>query len=101
MTTIKLAGLLSITAVLFLAGCGKNKSVLAMEEFAEKTCACKDAKCLADLSKDQAAMTKATQENPPTSEGDAKAYAAASTKMVECQTKIAMSGMPAMPAMPK
>lgn len=96
MNTIKFAGLLSISAVLLLAGCGKNKTVQLMEETAEKACACKDIKCMDGLMKDEA-VTKAAKENPPTSEGDAKAVAAATMKMTECMTKLAGASMPAMP----
>lgn len=67
--------------------------VKKMEEFAEKSCACKDAACATKLAQEQADwLSKNAQTASKLSAKDAEKIGAATTKMSECVTKIATGG---------
>jgi len=80
------------------AGCGKSKALMAVEEYEKDTCACKDAACVAEAAKKYAAHAS---DMASASSGETEAITKATTHASECATKIAMSGVPAMPGMPK
>jgi hypothetical protein len=63
-----------------------------MEEFADKSCACKDVDCTTKVSKEQADWLTANAEKASKlSADDAEKVAAAGTKMADCITKQASS----------
>jgi hypothetical protein len=83
----------AMVAMFALVGCGKNKAVVATEEYAEKICACKDAEC---AKKEGEAFAKKAEElkDAKGSEADAKAIEEAVKKALDCSMKIAMKDMP-------
>lgn len=83
----------AMVAMFALVGCGKNKAVVATEEYAEKLCACKDADC---AKKEGEAFAKKAEElkDAKGSEADAKAIEEAVKKALDCSMKIAMKDMP-------
>jgi hypothetical protein len=74
-----------------LAACdGGGEYVKHMEEFADKTCACKDVECTTKVAKEQSDWLAAHAEDAAKlSSDDAEKVGAAATKMGECATKIA------------
>jgi hypothetical protein len=83
----------AVVAVFALAGCGKNKAVVATEEYSEKVCACKDADC---VKKESEAFAKKAEEmkDAKGSDADAKAIEEAMKKALDCSMKVAMKDMP-------
>lgn len=97
---------LSFTALIgsfAMVGCGGGgeELVKAAQKYETDSCACKDVACTTKAAQD---YSKTTQElagkKMVASEDDAKKITAASTKAAECVTKLAMSAVPGMPAMP-
>ncbi len=89
-------------SVSLLSACdsGGAEYVKHMEDFAAKTCECKDADCTAKVAKEQADWLAANAEKASKlNEDDAEKITAAGTKMAECATKIATDAAAA--AMPK
>lgn len=83
-------GTLVLCAAALTACDGGGEYVKKMEEFADKTCACKDADCTVKVTKEQADWLAANAEKATKlSSGDAEKVTAAATKMTECATKIA------------
>lgn len=80
-------GALSIVGLLFTTGCGKNKAVVAAEDFATKACACKDAVCAMNAA---VAFTAKAEEHKDArgSEADIKAINVASDKATACIAKL-------------
>jgi hypothetical protein len=91
MTRTKLFFGSMIFALVALAGCGKNKLVKATEDYADKTCACKDMDC---VKKETEAYSKVVDESKDSrgSDDDVKAIEAAGKKASDCVTKIATAG---------
>ena len=84
----------ALSLSLLASACGGGEYVKKAEEFAEKACACKDAACATDVTKEQATWLSENAETAAKlSSGDAEKVAAATTKMTECVTKLATSGM--------
>lgn len=84
----------ALTFSLLASACGGGEYVKKSEEFAEKACACKDAKCATEVTKEQADwLSKNAETASKLSSGDAEKVAAAATKMGECVTKLATAGM--------
>lgn len=83
----------AVVAVLALVGCGKNKAVVAMEEYADKVCACKDGEC---VKKEADAFAKKAEElkDAKGSDADAKAIEDAMKKALDCSMKIALKDVP-------
>ncbi len=100
MKSVKIAFALCFASMMLVAatGCGKSKALLAAEEYEKDTCACKDAACVGEAAKKYAEHAK---EMAGASSGEAEAIGKAATNAGACATKIAMSGVPGMPAMPK
>jgi hypothetical protein len=84
--------------MLATAGCGKSKALTSAEEYEKAACACKDVACTTDASKKFAERAK---DMATASSGEAEAITKATSAATECMTKIAMAGVPGMPAMPK
>jgi hypothetical protein len=83
-------GTLVLCASALTACDGGGEYVKHMEEFAEKTCACKDAECTTKVAKEQADwLTANADKAAKLSSDDAEKVGAAGTKMAECATKIA------------
>jgi hypothetical protein len=81
-------GLLFGAAALIACDSGGAEYVKKMEEFAEKSCACKDVDCTTKVSKEQADwLTANTEKASKLSADDAEKVAAAGTKMADCITK--------------
>ena len=77
---------------LALAACdgGAGEYVKKHEEFAEKTCACKDVECQTKVQKEQADwLAKNAETAAKLDDKDAEKITAASSKMAECVTKMA------------
>jgi hypothetical protein len=91
MTRTKLFFGTMILATVALAGCGKNKLVKATEDYADKTCACKDMDC---VKKETDAYGKVVDESKDSrgSDDDVKAIEAAGKKASDCITKLATAG---------
>ena len=77
--------------MLFSAGCGKSKALMAAEEYQKAACACKDAKCVTDAAQKFAANA---QDMATASSSEADAITKATTAAAECSTKAAMAGVP-------
>lgn len=91
-------------ACLFVLGllataCGKNKLVEAAETYEKAACACKDNACATAATTKFASDSAAGASSQP-SGGDAEVYTKLTTTATGCVTKLAMAGIPAMPAMP-
>ena len=84
--------------MLVVAGCGPSKALEAAQEYEKATCACKDAACVTDAAKKYADKQKDVATTVKGSETDAMTKA--TTAAAECATKIAMSAVPGMPAIP-
>lgn len=97
MKTTKIAFALCFGSMMFIAGCGKSKALLAAEEYEKAACACKDATCATTATK---AFADKSADMASASSGDAEAITKASTAAAACVTKAAMAGMPAVPGMP-
>jgi hypothetical protein len=96
---------IGVAATVFGVGCGGEEATKAYEALAEKGCACKDSKCIGDVSKERADWATKNKDTSG-SEEQAKRIAAALTKFGECTTKITMAEVSkgvdaAMSAMPK
>jgi hypothetical protein len=86
----KILGLLSLATLAAACDSGGAEYVKAMDGFAEKACACKDAECITTVSKEQADwLTKNAETAAKLEAEDAEKITAAGTKMAECATKIA------------
>lgn len=83
-------GALSLASLLTV-GCGKNKVVATAEEFAAKACACKDAKCAEEVTKEFASKAEDSKDAMGT-EADMKAITAAGEKAMGCIMKLAPAG---------
>ncbi len=69
---------------------GGGEYVKKMDEFAEKTCACKDVECTTKVTTEQAEWLSANAEKASKLDAkDAEKVTAASTKLAECTAKIA------------
>ncbi|MBL4684449.1 MAG: hypothetical protein JKY37_07660 [Nannocystaceae bacterium] len=69
---------------------GGAEYVKKMEEFAEKSCACKDAECTTKVTKEMGEWVTKNQEIvSKVKPDDTEKLTAATTKMTECMTKIA------------
>jgi hypothetical protein len=85
---------------LAVGACGKNKLLVAAENYEKEACACKDAPCA------NAAATKFAQETKqggvmaPTTGADAEAYRNAVQNATQCVSKLTMPALPAMPNLP-
>lgn len=81
-------------ATLALAGCGKNKAVVAAEEYTAKICACKDVEC---AKKESEAFGKKAEELKDVrgSDADAKAIEESMKKALDCSMKLALKDVPA------
>lgn len=99
MKMIKATFALCFGSMMLLAasGCGKSKALMAAEEYEKAACACKDAACATAATK---AFSDKAGDMASASGGEAEAITKASTAAAACVTKAAMSGVPAMPAMP-
>jgi hypothetical protein len=80
-------------ATLALAGCGKNKAVVASQEYADKICGCKDVEC---AKKESEAFGKKAEELKDLrgSDADAKEIEAAMKKALDCSMKLALKDVP-------
>lgn len=98
MTMMKLVCALGVGSVLvFSAGCGKSKALLAVEAYEKDTCACKDAACVSAAAKKFADNAK---DMASASGGETDAIAKATAAATNCALKASMAGIPGMPAMP-
>lgn len=96
MKTMKLVCAVCLGSLMvFAAGCGKSKALTAAEDYEKAACACKDAACITTAAKNFAANAK---DMASASSSEAEAITKASSHAAECSTKIAMSGIPGMPA---
>lgn len=99
MTMMKLVCALGVGSVLvFTAGCGKSKALLAVEAYEKDTCACKDAACVAAAAKK---FSENAKDMATASSGETDAITKATTAATDCALKATMAGIPAMPGMPK
>ncbi len=99
MKSIKIAFALCFGSMMLVtAGCGKSKALLSAEEYEKAACACKDTTCATDATKKFADRAK---DSATASSGEAEAITKATSAATECVTKLAMAGIPGMPAMPK
>ncbi len=90
----KLQGILggsAVLAVLALAGCSKNKAVVFAEEYADKTCACKDADCVKRVSEEMGKKA-GEMKDARGSADDAKLVESAMKRGVDCAAKLAATG---------
>jgi hypothetical protein len=98
MKSTKIAGSVIIGALLVLtAGCGKSKALTNAEQYQAETCACKDTACVTAAAKK---FSDNAQDMASAKSGEAEAISKATSAAVECTTKIAMAGVPAMPGAP-
>lgn len=99
MTMMKLVCALGVGSVLvFSAGCGKSKALLAVEAYEKAACACKDVACTTAAAKKFADSAK---DMASASSGEADAITKATAAATNCALKAAMAGIPAMPGMPQ
>ncbi len=98
MTKVMVALIMTGGLLLVGTGCGKSKALMAAEEYEKEACACKDAACTTEAGKKYAAHAS---DMASASSGEAEAITKATTNASQCVTKIAMSGVPAVPGMPK
>ena len=83
--------------MLATTACGKSKALMAVEEYEQTACACKDAACVSAASKK---FSDKAGDMATASSSEAEAISKATTNATTCVTKISMAGVPAMPAMP-
>jgi hypothetical protein len=96
MNMIKVAFALCFgSLMLATTACGKSKALMAVEEFEQTACACKDAACVSEASKK---FTAKASDMATASSGEAEAITKATTNASTCVTKISMAGVPGMPA---
>jgi|SRR5580693_3138771 hypothetical protein len=99
MKSIKFAFAVCLGSMLLATtGCGKSKALMAAEEYEKDTCACKDAACVGEAAKKYSAHAS---DMASASSGETEAISKAASNAAACATKAAMSGLPAMPGMPK
>lgn len=98
MNTIKIAFTLCCASLMLATtACGKSKALMAVEEYEQAACACKDVACVTDATKKYSAKAS---DMATASSGEAEAITKATTNASTCVTKISMAAVPAMPAMP-
>lgn len=98
MNTLKVAfALCCASLMLATTGCGKSKALMAVEEYEQTACACKDVACVTTASKK---FSEKAGDMATASSGEAEAITKATTNATTCVTKISMAGIPAMPGMP-
>lgn len=96
MNMIKVAFALCFgSLMLATTACGKSKALMAVEEYEQTACACKDAACVTDAAKKFSAKAS---DMATASSGEAEAITKATTNATTCMTKISMAGVPGMPA---
>ena len=94
-TTAKILGLLSFSFTLAACDSGGAEYVKAMEDFADKACACKDAECTTKVTKESAEWLAANTEKASKLDAkDAEKVGAATTKMTKCMTEAATAAVP-------
>jgi hypothetical protein len=99
MNSTKIALALCLGSIaLATTGCGKSKALQAVEEYQAAACACKDTACATAATTKYAARSA---DMATASSGEAEAITKATSAATECVTKLAMAGVPGMPAMPK
>lgn len=94
MKTIKIAFALCFgSLMLATTACGKSKALLAVEEYEQAACACKDVACVTSATKK---FSEKASDMATASGGEAEAITKATTNATTCVTKISMAGMPGM-----
>ena len=77
--------------MLATTACGKSKALMAVEEYEQNACACKDAACVTEASKKFSAKAS---DMATASSGEAEAISKATTNATTCVSKISMVGIP-------
>jgi hypothetical protein len=77
-----------VFGALLAGGCGKSAGLKAIEEMADKVCACKDAECA------QKVMTEAFAKNKDTKakKSEEEALKKATMRAMECAAKMSAAG---------
>jgi hypothetical protein len=75
------------TALLLGLGCGKNKAVKAMDDWADEVCACETAQCALDAANRGTKMMQEMRDVEGT-ESDLKAITAAGKRAQDCARKL-------------
>lgn len=78
----------------FGSGCGPSKALQAAQQYEKDSCACKDAACIADVSKK---FADKAGDMATASSSEADAITKATTNATQCATKVATAGIPGMP----
>ena len=96
MNTIKIAfALCCASPMLATTACGKSKALMAVEEYEQTACACKDIACVTGATKK---FSEKASDMATAGSGEAEAITKATTNSSACVTKISMAGVPGMPA---
>jgi hypothetical protein len=80
--------------MLATTACGKSKALMAVEEYEQTACACKDVACVTGATKK---FSEKASDMATASSGEAEAITKATTNATGCVTKISMAGMPGLP----
>ena len=83
-----LFGFCALSVVLALVSCKGSEMVKAQEDFAVKTCACKDVACIKGVQQEQDTWVTKNGQSGVGSESDGEKIAAANKKMTDCADKI-------------
>ena len=81
--------------MLATTACGKSKALMAVEEYEQTACACKDVACVTGATKK---FSEKASDMSTASSGEAEAITKATTNASACVTKISMAAVPGMPA---
>ena len=98
MKTMKLACVLVLGSVMvFVAGCGKSKALVAAEDYEKAVCACKDVACVTGAA---TKFTESAKDMATAGSGEVDAITKATKAATDCALKVTMSSIPTMPGMP-